>query len=246
MADKAPGEASLEAEQPGAPPTTRPGASDERQEVKPENAPHGDRLGRLPQQLPVQRADGRLQQGQRRPGRSALLRGQPGQARRTWSTTFTSSSAGMRAQRRRATDRRADHRQPRRRRVPQAGRRGGRPAHPPGQRGRRADARGRAHAEADPAARPQGLRRARPAGVPAHSGPGAATTRTRRCWARMHQEAHEAARVEEPARPSPGSSRCPLDEVVAATRSCSSKLDPKPGRNFSGDDAQYITPDVSV
>ena len=39
----------------------------------------GDRLGRLPQQLPVQRADHRLEQGQRRHRRPAVLRGQPGQ-----------------------------------------------------------------------------------------------------------------------------------------------------------------------
>ena len=39
--------------------------------------------------------------------------------------------------------------------------------------------------------------------------------------------------------------KVPLEDVVAATRLLS-KLDPKPGRNFSGDDAQYITPDVSV
>jgi RNA polymerase sigma-54 factor len=36
-----------------------------------------------------------------------------------------------------------------------------------------------------------------------------------------------------------------LEEVVTATKLLS-KLDPKPGRNFSGDDAQYITPDVFV
>ena len=36
-----------------------------------------------------------------------------------------------------------------------------------------------------------------------------------------------------------------LEEVVAASRLLP-KLDPKPGRNFSGDDAQYITPDVFV
>ncbi len=36
-----------------------------------------------------------------------------------------------------------------------------------------------------------------------------------------------------------------LDEVIAATKLLP-RLDPKPGRNFSGDDAQYITPDVYV
>ncbi len=36
-----------------------------------------------------------------------------------------------------------------------------------------------------------------------------------------------------------------LDEVVAAAKLLT-KLDPKPGRNFSGDDAQYISPDVFV
>jgi RNA polymerase sigma-54 factor len=36
-----------------------------------------------------------------------------------------------------------------------------------------------------------------------------------------------------------------LEEVIAASRLLS-KLDPKPGRNFSGEDAQYITPDVFV
>jgi RNA polymerase sigma-54 factor len=36
-----------------------------------------------------------------------------------------------------------------------------------------------------------------------------------------------------------------LDEVIAATKLLS-QLDPKPGRNFSGEDAQYITPDVYV
>jgi RNA polymerase sigma-54 factor len=36
-----------------------------------------------------------------------------------------------------------------------------------------------------------------------------------------------------------------LDEVITATKLLT-KLDPKPGRNFSGDDAQYITPDVFV
>jgi RNA polymerase sigma-54 factor len=39
--------------------------------------------------------------------------------------------------------------------------------------------------------------------------------------------------------------KIPLEEVIAATRLLS-KLDPKPGRNFSGEDAQYISPDVSV
>jgi len=36
-----------------------------------------------------------------------------------------------------------------------------------------------------------------------------------------------------------------LAEVVTASRLLS-RLDPKPGRNFSGEDAQYITPDVYV
>jgi RNA polymerase sigma-54 factor len=36
-----------------------------------------------------------------------------------------------------------------------------------------------------------------------------------------------------------------LDEVVQAVKLVT-KLDPKPGRNYSGDDAQYITPDVFV
>ncbi len=36
-----------------------------------------------------------------------------------------------------------------------------------------------------------------------------------------------------------------LDEVIGATKLLN-KLDPKPGRNFSGEDAQYITPDVYV
>jgi RNA polymerase sigma-54 factor len=36
-----------------------------------------------------------------------------------------------------------------------------------------------------------------------------------------------------------------LDEVIEASKLLP-KLDPKPGRNFSGDDAQYITPDVFV
>ncbi|XXF79136.1 RNA polymerase factor sigma-54 [Myxococcaceae bacterium GXIMD 01537] len=36
-----------------------------------------------------------------------------------------------------------------------------------------------------------------------------------------------------------------LEEVVEAVKLLP-KLDPKPGRNFSGDDAQYITPDVFV
>ena len=36
-----------------------------------------------------------------------------------------------------------------------------------------------------------------------------------------------------------------LEEVVNASKLLT-KLDPKPGRNFSGDDAQYITPDVYI
>ncbi len=36
-----------------------------------------------------------------------------------------------------------------------------------------------------------------------------------------------------------------LDEVVQAAKLLT-KLDPKPGRNFTGDDAQYITPDVYI
>jgi RNA polymerase sigma-54 factor len=36
-----------------------------------------------------------------------------------------------------------------------------------------------------------------------------------------------------------------MEEVVEAVKLLP-KLDPKPGRNFSGDDAQYITPDVFV
>ncbi len=39
--------------------------------------------------------------------------------------------------------------------------------------------------------------------------------------------------------------KVPLDEVIAATKLLG-QLDPKPGRNFSGTDAQYITPDVYV
>ena len=36
-----------------------------------------------------------------------------------------------------------------------------------------------------------------------------------------------------------------LDQVIEASKLLT-RLDPKPGRNFSGDDAQYITPDVHV
>ncbi|OJH37170.1 RNA polymerase factor sigma-54 [Cystobacter ferrugineus] len=39
--------------------------------------------------------------------------------------------------------------------------------------------------------------------------------------------------------------KVPLDEVVEASKLLP-RLDPKPGRNFSGDDAQFITPDVFV
>lgn len=39
--------------------------------------------------------------------------------------------------------------------------------------------------------------------------------------------------------------KLPLEEIVNASKLLS-KLDPKPGRNFSGDDAQYITPDVHI
>jgi RNA polymerase sigma-54 factor len=39
--------------------------------------------------------------------------------------------------------------------------------------------------------------------------------------------------------------KVPMEEVVEAVKLLP-KLDPKPGRNFSGDDAQYITPDVFV
>jgi RNA polymerase sigma-54 factor len=39
--------------------------------------------------------------------------------------------------------------------------------------------------------------------------------------------------------------KIPLADVVEASKLLP-KLDPKPGRNFSGDDAQYITPDVYV
>ncbi len=39
--------------------------------------------------------------------------------------------------------------------------------------------------------------------------------------------------------------KLPLDEIIAATKLLP-RLDPKPGRNFSGEDAQYITPDVYV
>ena len=39
--------------------------------------------------------------------------------------------------------------------------------------------------------------------------------------------------------------KLPLEEVVQAVKLVS-KLDPKPGRNYSGDDAQYITPDVFI
>jgi len=36
-----------------------------------------------------------------------------------------------------------------------------------------------------------------------------------------------------------------LDEVVAAIKLLS-RLDPKPGRNYSGEEPQYITPDVYI
>lgn len=39
--------------------------------------------------------------------------------------------------------------------------------------------------------------------------------------------------------------KIPLDEVVRAAKLLP-RLDPKPGRNYSGDDAQYITPDVYI
>ncbi len=39
--------------------------------------------------------------------------------------------------------------------------------------------------------------------------------------------------------------KLPLEEIVQAVK-LMTKLDPKPGRNYSGDDAQYITPDVFV
>lgn len=39
--------------------------------------------------------------------------------------------------------------------------------------------------------------------------------------------------------------KLPLEEIIAATKLIS-RLDPKPGRNFSGEDAQYITPDVFI
>ena len=39
--------------------------------------------------------------------------------------------------------------------------------------------------------------------------------------------------------------KVPLDEVVKAAKLLP-KLDPKPGRTYSGEDAQYITPDVQV
>jgi RNA polymerase sigma-54 factor len=39
--------------------------------------------------------------------------------------------------------------------------------------------------------------------------------------------------------------KIPLEEVVRAAKLLP-RLDPKPGRNYSGDDAQYITPDVYI
>ena len=39
--------------------------------------------------------------------------------------------------------------------------------------------------------------------------------------------------------------KLPLDEIVRAAKLLP-RLDPKPGRNYSGDDAQYITPDVYI
>lgn len=39
--------------------------------------------------------------------------------------------------------------------------------------------------------------------------------------------------------------KIPLEEVIAATKLLG-KLDPKPGRNYSGEDAQHITPDVFI
>ncbi len=39
--------------------------------------------------------------------------------------------------------------------------------------------------------------------------------------------------------------KIPLDEVIAATKLLG-KLDPKPGRNYSGEEAQHITPDVFI
>ncbi|MBS1151076.1 MAG: polymerase sigma-54 factor RpoN, partial [Myxococcaceae bacterium] len=39
--------------------------------------------------------------------------------------------------------------------------------------------------------------------------------------------------------------KLPLEEVVRAAKLLP-RLDPKPGRNYSGDDAQYITPDVYI
>ena len=39
--------------------------------------------------------------------------------------------------------------------------------------------------------------------------------------------------------------KIPLEEVIAATKLLG-KLDPKPGRNYSGEEAQHITPDVFI
>ncbi len=39
--------------------------------------------------------------------------------------------------------------------------------------------------------------------------------------------------------------KLPMEDIVEAAKLLT-KLDPKPGRNFSGDDAQYITPDVFI
>ena len=39
--------------------------------------------------------------------------------------------------------------------------------------------------------------------------------------------------------------KIPLDDVIAATKLLG-KLDPKPGRNYSGEEAQHITPDVFI
>src|SRR5262249_42963071 len=126
----------------------------------------------------------------------------------------------------------------------------GRPAGAPGARGRRVGGHRGEGAEEDPAVRPVGWGAPGPPEGPAGpakdyttqgEGKGDPDGELLPSIIRKHLKNVESKKYQAIARDLEVS----LEEVVAAIKLLA-RLDPKPGRNYSGEEAQYITPDVYI
>ena len=91
--------------------------------------------------------------------------------------------------------------------------------------------------------RPAGRGGAQPARVPAD--PGAPRRRRRRHRRRHHRQAPAQPREAATTPPSPRISNQPLEEIYEATKVVMA-FDPKPGRAYTDEESNYITPDVHI